>query len=259
MTETGCPLPAPRKDWALFLDVDGTLLELAPTPPEVVVPPDLPGLLQSLTGVLGGAVALITGRSLADIDALFSPMALTAAGQHGAEIRVAGSAIERLGVVDGVLAALMPKVAAFAAARPGILVEDKGMTIAVHCRKVPRYQAELEQFLTDLAAEHGDRLETIRGHRVFEIKPRNFSKRTAVERLMRIAPFAGRLPLFIGDDRTDEDGFAAALALGGHAIRVGPDGPDPGWSTVATSRLADPACVHAFLSHAVDALNADTR
>ena len=107
----------------------------------------------------------------------------------------------------------MGRVTAFAAARPGILVEDKGMTIAVHCRQVPGYQAELGRFLTDLADEHPGLLETIRGHRVFEIKPRNLSKRTAVERLMRIAPFAGCLPLFIGDDRTDEDGFAAVRAL----------------------------------------------
>jgi trehalose 6-phosphate phosphatase len=257
MTETGCPLPAPREDWALFLDIDGTLLDLAPTPSEVVVPPDLPDLLQALTRALGGAVALVSGRSITDIDTLFSPLALIAAGQHGAEIRLPNGATERLGAADGILTGLMARIAAFAEAHPGILVEDKGMTIAVHCRKVPQYQAELGQFLTALAAEHGDRLETIRGHRVFEIKPRNLSKRTAVEHLMRIAPFAGRLPVFIGDDRTDEDGFAAVRALGGHAVRVGP--VDPGWATVATWRIADPACARAFLSHVATSLNADTR
>jgi trehalose 6-phosphate phosphatase len=256
MTENGCPLPTPHRDWALFLDIDGTLLELAPTPTEVVVPPDLPELLRKLQLRLGGAVALISGRSLADIDALFPSVALTAAGQHGAEIRVAGVATERLGPADGVLAGLMARVSAFAAAHPGILVEDKGMTIAVHCRQVPGYQAELGRFLTDLAAEHADLLETIRGHRVFEIKPRNLSKRTAVEHLMRIAPFAGRLPLFIGDDRTDEDGFAAARALGGHAIRVGPDGPGPDWATIATWRMADPARVRAFLADVAQSLDA---
>jgi trehalose 6-phosphate phosphatase len=119
---------------------------------------------------------------------------------------------------------------------------------------VPEFQDELGQFLTGLAAEHSDRLETIRGHRVFEIKPRNVSKRTAVEHLMLNAPFAGRLPLFIGDDRTDEDGFAAVRALGGHAIRVGPDQP-----SIATWRMADPVRVRAFLSQAVDALSASTR
>jgi trehalose 6-phosphate phosphatase len=259
MTETGCLLPAPSADWALFLDIDGTLLELAPTPSEVVVPPGLPGLLSALKRALGGAVALVSGRSLADIDALFSPLEPIAAGQHGAEIRLPNGATERLGRAGGVLTGLMEKIGAFAAARPGILVEDKGMTIAVHCRQAPGYQAELGRFLADLTAAHGDRLETIGGHRVFEIKPRNLSKRTAVERLMRIAPFAGRLPLFIGDDRTDEDGFAAVRALGGHAIRVGPDGPDPGWTTIATWRMADPACARAFLSDVVTSLNTNTR
>jgi len=254
MTETGCPLPTPDKDWALFLDIDGTLLELAPTPSAVVVPPELPCLLQALGGALGGAVALITGRSLADVDTLFAPLHLTAAGQHGAEIRIAGGKAKRLGLGDGVLKALMPRIEAFAAARPGILVEGKGMTIAVHCRQVPQYQDELGAFLTGLAVEDGDRLETIRGHRVFEIKPRNVSKRTAVEHLMHDAPSAGRLPLFIGDDRTDEDGFAAVRALGGHAIRVGPDQP-----SIATWRMADPVCVRAFLSHAAEALGVSTR
>jgi trehalose 6-phosphate phosphatase len=254
MTETGCPLPTPEKNWALFLDIDGTLLELAPTPSAVVVPPDLPGLLRALVHLLDGAVALVTGRSLADVDALFVPLKLTAAGQHGAEIRMLGHEAESLSPGNGTLKSLMPRIEAFAAAHPGILVEGKGMTIAVHCRQVPEFQDELGLFLTGLAAEHGDRLETIRGHRVFEIKPRNVSKRTAVEHLMRAAPFAGRLPLFIGDDRTDEDGFAAVRALGGHAIRVGPDQP-----SLATWRMADPAGVRAFLSHAVDALGTSKR
>jgi trehalose 6-phosphate phosphatase len=254
MTETGCPLPTPEQNWALFLDIDGTLLELAPTPSAVVVPPDLPGLLLALGRALDGAVALVTGRSLADVDTLFAPLILTGAGQHGAEIRIAGQGTERLGPSNGVLRGLMPRIEAFAAARPGILVEGKGMTIAVHCRQVPEYQDELGEFLTGLAAEHGDQLETIRGHRVFEIKPRNVSKRTAVEHLMRSAPFAGRLPLFIGDDRTDEDGFAAVRALGGHALRVGPDQP-----SLATWRMADPVRARAFLSHVADALGASRR
>ena len=252
MTDTDGPLPEPEPDWALFLDIDGTLLDLAPTPSQVVVPPELPGLLKALGGVLGGAVAVISGRTLADIDALLCPLTIAAAGQHGAEIRLQDGTIERLGAVGGALESLMPRVAAFAAARPGLLVENKGMTIAVHCRQVPQYQAELGRFLGDLAAEQGKLIETIRGHRVFEIKPRNFNKRTAVEHFMRAAPFAGRLPVFIGDDRTDEDGFAAAQAQGGVAIRVGPDAP-----SVATRRIANPARTRAFLSCIVESLSKD--
>ncbi len=250
MTDTVLPLPAPDPDWALFLDIDGTLLDLAPTPSQVEVPPELPGLLQALSGVLDGAVAVISGRALADIDILLAPLTIAAAGQHGAEIRLPDGKIERLGAVGGALAALMPRVAAFAATHPGLLVEDKGMTIAVHYRQVPQYQNELERFLGDLAVEQDELIETIRGHRVFEIKPRNFNKRTAVEHFMRTAPFAGRNPVFIGDDRTDEDGFAAAQAQGGVAIRVGPDAP-----SIATRRIADPARTRAFLSRIVESLS----
>src|ERR1700743_588767 len=107
MTETGCPLPTPAENWALFLDIDGTLLELAPTPSAVVVPPDLPDLLQTFAQRLDGAVALVTGRALAEVDKLCAPLALTGAGQHGAEIRVAGHDAEQLGPGNGVLKALM--------------------------------------------------------------------------------------------------------------------------------------------------------
>ena len=254
MTDPGRSLPEPSPNWALFLDIDGTLLDLAPTPTEVVVPPDLPDLLRALARRLGGAVAVVSGRALTDIDTLLSPLTLAAAGQHGAEIRLPDGGVERFDAAAKVLDSLLPAVRAFAAARPGILVEDKGMTIAAHCRQVPQYQSELGEFLDGLAARHSDCLETIRGHRVFEIKPRNLSKRTAVEHFMRVSPFAGRLPVFIGDDRTDEDGFAAVKAAGGYAIRVGLDGP-----SLADWRIADPAGTRAFLSRTAEALNADAR
>jgi trehalose 6-phosphate phosphatase len=252
MTDPGRPLPQPKPDWALFLDIDGTLLDLAPTPTEVVVPPDLPDLLRVLAHRLDGAVAVVSGRALIDIDALLSPLTLAAAGQHGAEIRLPDGRVERFDAAAKMLDGLLPAVEAFATERPGILVEDKGMTIAAHCRQVPQYQTELGRFLDTLSARHPDRLETIRGHRVFEIKPRNLSKRTAVEHFMRLAPFAGRLPVFIGDDRTDEDGFAAVNAAGGYAIRVGLEE-----QSIAGWRIADPAGVLAFLRRMLRALDAD--
>jgi trehalose 6-phosphate phosphatase len=254
MTFADNSLPEPHSNWALFLDIDGTLIDIAPTPTMVVIPPDLPNLLQSLAFRLDGAVALVSGRSLADIDRLFAPPRVCGAGQHGAEIRLPDGTTWIFDGATRQLGALLPEVTSFAQARPGILVENKGMTIAVHCRQVPQYQAELGEFLRDLAARSGGHLETIHGHRVFEIKPRNLSKRTAVEHFMRAAPFAGRQPIFIGDDRTDEDGFAAVKALGGYAIRVGPDVP-----SLATSRIAGPAETRAFLSHVVEVLNADAR
>jgi trehalose 6-phosphate phosphatase len=242
------PLPEPQKNWALFLDIDGTLIDIAPTPDAVTVPAELPDLLRTLSDLLDGAVALISGRTLADIDRLFAPLKIAAAGQHGADLRQEGQR-EPFDRTGQMLAVLLPEITEFAAARPGILIENKGMTIAVHCRQVPRYQSELGTFLTGLSDRSGGDLETIRGHRVFEIKPRNLSKRTAVEHFMRDAPFAGRLPVFIGDDRTDEDGFAAAQAMGGHAIRVGTEG-----ASRATWRIGSPAETRAFLSRAVEIL-----
>jgi trehalose 6-phosphate phosphatase len=254
MTLADLPLPEPRSDWALFLDIDGTLIDIAPTPDAVVVPPGLAELLRSLLPLLDGAVALVSGRRLADIDRLFAPLQPAAAGQHGAEIRQPDGSVVIFDAAAHTLAALLPKVTSFAQARPGILVENKGMTIAVHCRQVPQYQSELDRFLNDLIAEEAAALETIHGHRVFEIKPRNLSKRTAVEHFMRAAPFTGRQPIFIGDDRTDEDGFAAVQALGGQAIRVGSDAPSR-----ATWRIPGPAETRAFLSRAVEVLSADAR
>ncbi|MDB5396792.1 MAG: trehalose-phosphatase [Rhodospirillales bacterium] len=254
MTRAGDSLPEPDSNWALFLDIDGTLIDIASTPTSVVVPPSLPDLLRSLGSMLDGAVAVVSGRSLADVDRLFAPLRVAGAGQHGAEIRLPDGTTRIFDAAARKLSELLPKVTSFAQVRPGILVENKGMTIAVHCRQVPQYQPELGQFLTDLAAQPGSGLETIRGHRVFEIKPRNLSKRTAVEHFMRAAPFAGRLPIFIGDDRTDEDGFAAVQALGGYAIHVGLAGP-----SIATWRIAGPVQTRAFLSHIVEILNADPR
>lgn len=246
-------LPEPNRNWAMFLDIDGTLLDLAPTPSQVRVPPDLPALLEALAGTLGGAVAVVSGRTLGDVDALLHPLTLAAAGQHGAEIRRPDGAMERSAAGKN-LSGLLPAIKSFTADRPGLLVEDKGMTIAVHWRQAPEHQDELGRFLDRLASEKQEGLEAIRGHRVFEIKPRAISKRTAVERFMETAPFAGRIPVAIGDDRTDEDGFAAALALGGQAIRVGVDAP-----SMATARIADPMRVRAFLKRIVEGLNENAR
>ena len=254
MTAPHHSLPAPRPDWALFLDIDGTLIDIAPTPASVVVPPGLGPLLRTLSGRLAGALALVSGRRLSDLDTLFAPLTIAAAGQHGAEIRDADGTVCRFEGTARILAGLLPEIMSFAQARPGILVEDKGLTIAIHCRQVPQYQQDLGRFIDGLVGQDDPAIETIRGHRVFEIKPRNLSKRTAVEQFMRQAPFVGRHPIFIGDDRTDEDGFAAVQSLGGCAIRVGPEAPSR-----ATYRLSDPAQTRAYLSDAVEVLSADIR
>jgi trehalose 6-phosphate phosphatase len=236
----------------LFLDIDGTLLDIADTPTAVVVPPELPGLLDGLLKVFDNAVALISGRSLNDIDRLFNPLKLPAAGQHGAEIRLVGGAIETQPTPGGDLTGLLPDLTAFVAGRPGLLLEDKGRTIAVHYRHAPQYKPDIVDFLGDLVGDRSETIETIGGHRVFEIKPRAFNKGTAVARLMEAPPFVGRCPVFIGDDRTDEDGFAFVRAEGGHAIRVGLDGP-----SIAETRIGGPDETRAWLANVRNTLTHD--
>jgi trehalose 6-phosphate phosphatase len=250
----GCPLPTPDPHWALFLDIDGTLLDIAETPNAVTVPNGLPGLLETLANQFGGALALVSGRTLTGIDGLFAAPGLPAAGQHGAEIRLPGGTLETPASESADLAALLPEIEAFVAAHPGLLVEKKGRTIAVHYRLAPRYQDEIATFLDRQVRDHAEQIETISGHRVFEIKPKAFNKGTAVARFMQAAPFAGRCPVFIGDDRTDEDGFAAVRALGGHAVRVGMDE-----SSIADTRVSTPAELRAWLALVSDALAASER
>ena len=248
----GCPLPEPSANWALFLDIDGTLLDIAETPTAVAVPPELPPLLEALLKTLGNAVALVSGRALSDIDRLFAPLTLPAAGQHGAEIRLAGGTVEAQAPTGTDLKTFLPALKIFAIEHPGLLIEGKGRTVAIHYRQAPQFKDEIADFLDGLVRDNSQTVETIRGHHVFEIKPRAFNKGTAVARLMQTAPFAGRRPVFIGDDRTDEDGLAAVLARGGHAIRVGLDGP-----SIAETRIAGPAETRAWLAHVRDVLTHD--
>ena len=246
MTEHGFSLPEPQRNWALFLDVDGTLLDIAPTPTTVSVPVYLRGLLRGLEHLLGGAVALVSGRMIADLDQLFAPLKLATAGQHGAELRFSRGfptttpRPSRL-LPEGLVSAVLE----FAAERPGVMVESKGQTIAIHYRHAPHCERDLQRFLTDQAAGHDGQTEIVHGKSVFEVKPRGVSKRTAVEQFMMHAPFAGRLPIFIGDDTTDEDGFAAVRDMHGHAIRVGLQG-----ESLADARIATPEDARAWLMEA---------
>jgi trehalose 6-phosphate phosphatase len=252
MSQFVAPLPTPSPDWALFLDFDGTLVELAPTPDEVRIPSELPDILKRLSAVLNGAVALVSGRKLSDLDHFLSPLNLPVAGQHGAELRGADVGAQTFAPIHGV-APLLPAIEEFAARRPGLLVEAKGFSVAVHYRKAPAYQDELRDFLASLVAGHPGGLETIQGHSVLEIKPRAMNKGLAVRRFMEGPPFHGRFPVFIGDDRTDEDGFHAALSFGGAAIKVGLGG-----ESLAPAHIADPAATRRWLLHVCDALSQST-
>ncbi|MGH6877925.1 MAG: trehalose-phosphatase [Rhizomicrobium sp.] len=205
---------------AFLLDVDGTILDIAPTPEAVRVPASLGRTLARLQQETGGATALISGRELATLDRLFAPLTLAAVGCHGAEWRThAGAAIERRAqpLDDDVKRAFLAAVAG----EPEIRIDDKGYTLAFHYRRVPKRGPELEARLVRCLEPYSSELRLLHGKRVFDIKPRSFDKGEVIRALMQRPPFAGRRPVFLGDDTTDEDAFAVVSELGGIGISVG--------------------------------------
>ena len=213
-------LPEPRADWALFLDFDGSIVDIAPTPDSVVVPETLPPLLLALRETLGGAVAIVTGRPIAQIDAFLGAAVPAVAGLHGLERRRADGAIVAPPPDDG-LRRIRAPLEAFAAAHPGILLEDKRYSLALHYRLAPSLEDACRE-VVDSALEGGaEGWEILEGKMVFEIRPRGFAKGAAIEAFLGEPPFVGRIPVFCGDDTTDEDGFAAVNAQGGVSVRVG--------------------------------------
>jgi trehalose 6-phosphate phosphatase len=220
-------LPTASANWALFLDIDGTLLDIAPTPDSVVVPPTLPAILVAASDALSGALALVSGRSIDWIDRMFEPLRLPVAGQHGAEIRLAGDRPVQAIVKAPNLTPVRIRAAAIAASLPGVLLEEKTFGVALHYRSAPEAAEELGSRLTRLTLELGDNFELLSGKMVFEIRSAMAWKERAVEAFMEVPPFVGRVPVFIGDDTTDHDAFRAVRRRGGHAIQVGagPTGP----------------------------------
>ncbi len=213
----------------LFLDVDGTLLDLAPRPEAVEVPTGLCETLAAAERRLDGALALVSGRPIEHLDRLFAPLRLRASGIHGAQIRdmADGASIwlTQARLPDGAWLDLRRLLEAF----PGTLAENKGISFAVHYRNSAAAEEELVVALRDFIAAFAELdLELIAGHRVFEIRLPGFDKGKAIVRFMAGEPFSGRRPVFIADDRMDRAGFDTALALGGLAFSVG--APLPGLS-----------------------------
>jgi trehalose 6-phosphate phosphatase len=207
-------------DYALFLDIDGTLLDLADTPDAIVVPDRLPSQLDALAQRLGGALALVTGRALAYADQLFTPYRFPIAGLHGAELRRPDG--------DIVSAATTPEferlkadLHAATADLDGVLIEDKGAAVAAHYRLAPGRQAELEPLMEAFLAKAGENWTLQRGKMVLEIRPARADKGRAIDTFMSQPPFAGRRPIAIGDDITDEAMFHVANRRDGYSIRVG--------------------------------------
>ena len=239
-------MPPFAANWAFFLDVDGTLLEHAAQPQDVRVGPELLRLLQRLLAAAGGAVALISGRSVEDLDRLFAPLAFPAAGQHGTERRAADGARHRHVPPLEHLGRAAAEIVRLTAANAGLQLENKGMTLALHYRHAPGLKDLAEREMRAIAAALGDEFELQEGKFVLEIKPSGKDKGSAIAEFAGESPFAGRLPVFVGDDLTDELGFDVVNRCGGHSVKVGPGGSCARW------RLADAAAVRGWLQSWVE-------
>jgi trehalose 6-phosphate phosphatase len=210
--------PKPRSDWALFLDLDGTLLDIAPAPDRVVVPDGLVRDLNAASIALGGALAIVSGRMMCEIDALLSPLFLACSGEHGAVIRMPSGQKDEIDV--RIPESWVEALEIAAEERVGTFVERKAHTVAVHYRRAAQHEEFYRCFCADLINGHSGDYEILPGKLMLEIRPRTVNKARAVERLMSQEPFVGRKPVFIGDDATDHDGFRAAQAMGGEGYDV---------------------------------------
>jgi trehalose 6-phosphate phosphatase len=206
---------------AILLDIDGTILDLAPSPQQVWVPPGLRRTLSRLDDLTDGAVALVSGRPLKDIDLIFSPLQLAAIGGHGAEMRASADATPYLRATP-LSASLKRKLASVTEFGPGILAEDKGYSLALHYRLASDKEDEVREAVEAICATAPPHtVEILPGKQVVEIKPAGISKADAVSELMSFPPFSGRNPIFIGDDTTDEPVFGVIAKFGGLGFSVG--------------------------------------
>lgn len=213
------PPPLDPRRAALFLDFDGTLVELADTPDSIRVSPGLRPMLERLQQRLDGRLAVVSGRSLADLERHLPASGIAFAGSHGLELRLAGGAALPLSVPIG-FDDVRAEVDAFAAPIPGLIVEDKPAGIALHYRLAPDQAERVDAFMAALAKARG--FSAQRGAMVVELRPGGATKGDALKAFMTEPQFAGARPWFVGDDLTDEHAFAAAAALGGAGILVGP-------------------------------------
>jgi trehalose 6-phosphate phosphatase len=215
------PTPPPSLEWCLFLDVDGTLIELTDSPFETRADTELKVLLGEVAERLGGAVALVSGRSIEYLDALFAPLRLPAAGLHGVERRKASGVVHGASFVDSQLDLVRVALKSLVRAHPGTLLEDKGRTVAVHFRMAPQFESNVRDTVVAVASQLSSNYHIQEGDMMLEIKPRGFTKDSAIKAFMHEPPFSGRKPVFVGDDLTDQDAFKAVEDLGGISIAVG--------------------------------------
>ncbi len=212
-------LPSNSAGWAFFFDFDGTLVDIAPTPDAVALDPALRGALGVLAQRCAGALAIVSGRPIVELDRFLAPLTFPAAGVHGQELRFAdGSRSDFSPSID--LTAMRAAMQDLRGRYPELLLEDKGYALALHTRARPALAPDCLAVLIPLV-EADPGLTLLQGHCVFEVKAAGIDKGHAVRRFMEQPPFHGRRPLFVGDDRTDEDGIAVAQALGGLGVKIG--------------------------------------
>jgi trehalose 6-phosphate phosphatase len=242
------------EECAILLDIDGTLLDLAPTPREVWVPPGLARTLNGLIEKTAGALALVSGRSLNDIDLIFAPEQFPAVGGHGAEMRISVDSESVATHAPPMDKELKRRLAAIARLSPGILLEDKGYSLALHYRLAPHAEKAIYEAIALIRADLPDApIELMPGKCVYEIKHSGFNKATGVLELMAHEPFRGRRPIFIGDDVTDESVFALMPDLGGLAFSVGRR------ATGVADHFDEPRDVRQWLARLLDNENAAVR
>lgn len=237
--------PAPSVDWAYFLDVDGTLIDIAKSPDAVCVDTALLELIARLYRDSGGAMALVSGRAISDLDKRLGMLHMPLAGQHGLERRDAAGRLWIHAAPPAAKYAIKEALAPILVRHPGLLFEDKGLTLALHYRLAPHLASYVHRLMARLAEEAKAGLEVQRGKRVAEVKPSGIDKGTAVAEYLAESPFRERRPVFIGDDLNDEHGFAEVNKLDGISIKVGKGG------SCARFRLPDVAAVRRWLGDAL--------
>lgn len=237
--------PTACVEWAYFLDVDGTLIDIAERPDAVSIDAELLDLIARLNRASGGAVALVSGRALSDLEHRLGSLRLPMAGQHGMERRDAAGRLWMHAASPEAKCAIKDALGPVLTLHPGLLLEDKGLTLALHYRLAPHLAAYAHRLMARLALAASAGLEIQRGKKVIEVKPAGIDKGTAVAEYLAESPFRGRRPVFIGDDLNDEHGFAEVNRLGGVSIKVGTG------ASCARHRLRNVAAVRRWLGEAL--------
>lgn len=232
----------PLRGLAVFLDLDGTLAAISPTPDQAHVPESTIRLLERLQRSCQGALAIVSGRDSADIGRMLFPLRLPYAALHGALLKAPDGQMHCIEVPSVQLAEMIRYVQTAALSLPGVIVERKSLSVALHYRSAPRLQTEILQLATEALAGNEAAFEIQKGKMVVEIKPRGASKARAIARFMSMPPFQGRIPLMAGDDLTDEGAFSFVNAMNGYTLKIGTGPSQAHW------RLDDPPALSAWLN-----------